>query len=95
MAALQNQPLFSGRSFSAEFSDLASGIGSNIQAVTDQQTSQTNVVQSLNAQEQSVTGVNTNEELVNLMSYQRMIQGASEYMSAVNTALNSILNIIK
>jgi hypothetical protein len=29
------------------------------------------------------------------MDYQRMIEGASKYMSAVNTALDSIMNIVQ
>ena len=53
------------------------------------------VLQSLSAQEQSVTGVDTNEELVHLLDYQRLVQGASKYLSVINAALDEVMNIIR
>lgn len=94
-AAIQNQQLVSGQTLSDNFANQAASVGSDVQSLADQQTVQTNLVQSLNNQEQSVTGVDTNQELAQLLNYQRMIQGASEFMSTVNTALDSILTIIK
>ena len=61
----------------------------------DRQTAQAGVLQSLSAQEQSVTGVDTNEELVHLLEYQRLVQGASKYLSVVNAALDEVMNIIR
>lgn len=95
LAAIQNQQLVNGQTLSDNYANQAATVGSDVHSLTDQQTVQTNLVQSLNNQEQSVTGVDTNQELAQLLNYQRMIQGASEYMSTVNTALDSILNIIK
>ena len=95
LAALGTQPIFSGRTLSAEYTDLQSGVGTSVSGVTDQKTSQAGLVQNLNTQAQSVGGVDVNQELVSLLSYQRMIQGASQYMSVVNTALDSLFTIIK
>jgi flagellar hook-associated protein FlgK len=94
-AALRDQQVIGGRTFSAEFADQASAVGTDVQTLGDQQTAQSGVMQSLSAQEQSVTGVDQNEELVHLLDFQRMIQGASKYMSVVNSSLDEIMNIIR
>ncbi|MFM8273948.1 MAG: flagellar basal body rod C-terminal domain-containing protein, partial [Gemmata sp.] len=62
---------------------------------SDLTASQASLMQTLAGEEQSVTGVDTNEELVKLLDYQRMIQGASKYMSVVNTAIDEIFNILR
>jgi flagellar hook-associated protein FlgK len=95
MAAVRDTPAINGRTLGAEFTDLAGTVGADVQSLGDQRTSQAGVLQNLSAQEQSVGGVDTNEELVHLLDFQRMIEGASKYMSVVNTALDSIMNIIR
>jgi flagellar hook-associated protein FlgK len=93
-AAVRDAAAFSGRTLTAEFTDLVSSVGSDIDFLSDQQDARAALVQNLGAQEQGVVGVNMNEELLNLLSFQRMVEGASKYLSAVNTALDSILSIV-
>ena len=50
--------------------------------------------QQLAARQQSVSGVDTNQELVNLLSSQQAFQLASKYISVVNVALDSLLRIL-
>jgi flagellar hook-associated protein 1 len=52
-------------------------------------------MRALFSEEQSVAGVDENEELVRMLDFQRMIQGASRYLSVVNSALDEVINIIK
>lgn len=95
MANLQNENLIDGQTLSDQFTSISTAVGTSVQQMTDQQTSQSGVLQNLNDQDQSVTGVDQNQELVNMLSAQQLIQSASEYLSAVNTALNSLLDIIQ
>lgn len=95
MAAVRDEIAISGRTLSAEYTDLAAGIGTVINSLGDEQTSRTGLLQNLNAQEQSVVGVDVNEELVRLLDYQRMVEGASRYISVVNSALDSIFEITR
>lgn len=95
LGTLRDQPMFSGRTFSAEYADVAAGVGAEVRTLTDTEEAQSGVLMALNAQEQSVAGVDMNEELVRLLDFQRMIQGASKYMSVVNTAIDSLLEIIR
>jgi flagellar hook-associated protein 1 len=94
-AAIRDQSVIGGRTLTAEFADQATVVGSDVRRLSDLQTSQANLMQSLSGQEQSVGGVDSNEELVNLLDFQRMIEGASKYLSVLNSALDEIMNIIR
>lgn len=94
-AALRDQAAVSGRTFADDFADQAAAVGTDVKTMGDQQTAQSGLMQTLSAQEQSVTGVDMNEELVHLLDFQRMVSGASKYLSVVNAALDEIMNIIR
>ena len=81
--------------FSGYTASMIGSIGTQVQNLTDQQTAQQSLGQSLQAQQQSVSGVNTDDEMVNLLQYQQSYQMASEYISVVNTTLSSLLNLIQ
>lgn len=93
LATVRDQAVIGGRTLSAEYTDLATGVGSTIKSLDDMQTSRAGLLQNLNAQEQSVVGVDVNEELLHLMDYQRMVEGASRFMAVVNSAIDSIFEI--
>lgn len=95
LAALRDLPVFGTRTFQGEFADQAAAVGSDVQSLADRQTAQTNLMQALFAQEQSVIGVDMNEELVRLLDFQRMVQSASRYLSVVNSALDEIIDILR
>jgi flagellar hook-associated protein 1 len=95
LSALQSEPLINGQTLSNNIATVAASVGNDVENLTDQQTAQSGVLQNLTNEDSSVTGVDTNNEFINLLSYQKMIQGASEYITTVNTALDSIFNIIQ
>ena len=49
----------------------------------------------LTGQQQAVSGVDPNEELVKLLEYQRMFQSASKFISTVNAALDDLFAILR
>jgi flagellar hook-associated protein 1 len=95
LVAVREQTAIGGRTLTAEFADQATVIGSDVRVFSDRSTAQAGLMQTLFAQEQSVTGVDSNEELVRLLDFQRMIEGASKYLSVVNSALDEVMNIIR
>jgi flagellar hook-associated protein FlgK len=95
LAAVRDTPVIGGRTLAAEFADQASAVGSDVRALEDRTTAQAGLMQTLAGQEQSVVGVDTNEELVRLLDFQRMIQGASKFLGVVNSAMDEIMNIIR
>ena len=95
LAAVRDQPVAGGRTLAGEFSDLAATVGQNVQLFSDQSEAQAAALQNMSDIELSVTGVDTNEELVHLLDYQRMIDAGSKYLSVVNSALDKIMEIIR
>jgi flagellar hook-associated protein 1 len=75
--------------------DISAEVGTQIRSLDDRQTAQSNIVQNLFAQEQAVTGVDVNEEVVKLLDFQRMIESAARYMSVVNESLDEIINLVR
>lgn len=53
------------------------------------------VSQSLQSQQDSISGVNTDEEAVHLMEYQRSFQAAARYISVVDQLVDEMLSMVK
>jgi flagellar hook-associated protein 1 len=49
---------------------------------------------SLEAQQQSVSGVNTDEEAINLMAFQRAFQASARFLSVVNDMMQTVLQLV-
>lgn len=94
LGALRDVAAVGPRTFTQDFADMAATVGSGINSLSDLQTTQASALRELSDQEQSVTGVDTNEELIKLLAFQRMIQGASKFLSVVNTSMDALFNII-
>jgi len=97
LAALHDQTLLGNgtQTFTASFNATVGDVATQVQQLTAQQTSQQALGQSLQTQQQSISGVDPNEELVSLMNFQRSFQIASEYIGTVSTTLNSLLSAIQ
>lgn len=95
IVALRDVAAVSGRTFASEFADQAATVGLDVSQLADLETAQNSLVSGLAAQEQSVVGVDLNEEMVHLLDAQRMIQSASKYLSVVNDAMQSVMSIIR
>lgn len=54
-----------------------------------------NVSQSLQSQQNSISGVNTDEETVSLMTYQRSFQAAARYITIVDQLVQEMLSMVK
>jgi len=52
------------------------------------------VVDTLQSQREAISGVNIDEETVNLMSYQRAFQGAARFIGIVNQLMQEVLDLI-
>ncbi|HZT79992.1 MAG TPA: flagellar hook-associated protein FlgK [Gemmataceae bacterium] len=82
------------QTFGDFYAAMVGDIGTQVKQLDQRQTTQQALGQSLAAQQQSVSGVDPNEELVNLMQYQRSFQAAAKYIDVVNTTLNDLFSII-
>jgi flagellar hook-associated protein FlgK len=76
------------------FASVVGDVGVRVQDLSNQQTAQQALGQQLSAQQQAVSGVDPNEELTNLLQYQRSFQMASEYINVINQTLGTLLGIL-
>ena len=73
------------------YSGAVSSIGQSLSSVTTQSTNQTAVQTLIVNQRQSVSGVSVDEEMSNLMTYQRAFQASSEVFQVINTLLDDVV----
>ena len=73
------------------YGSVVSSIGQALSTANTQVTDQTNVQTIVNNQRSSVSGVSIDQEMSNLMSYQRAYQASSEVFQVVNTLLSNLV----
>lgn len=73
------------------YAGTVSGIGQALDTANTQVTDQTNVQSIVKSQRASVSGVSVDEEMANLMTYQRAYQASSQVFSVINTLLNNLV----
>ena len=95
MAGSETQHTLSGgtTSFQGAYDQLVAQVGSTTSAMTQSSTAQTTMVNQLLQTQQSVSGVNLDEEAANLMRYQRAYQAAGKAIQVANTMFDTLLNL--
>jgi len=97
LAALQTQPVLANgtQTMTQNFDAIVGNVATLVQSLTNQQTSQQALGQQLQTQQQSISGVDTNDELINLMNFQQQYETASEYIGTVNSTFQSLIDIVE
>lgn len=95
MAAMQTQNLLANgtTSFQGAYSQLVGSIGAKTSELTVTSLAQDAMVTQTVANQQSVSGVNLDEEAANLIRYQRAYQAAAKAMQIANTMFDSLLTL--
>jgi flagellar hook-associated protein 1 FlgK len=84
-AGLNNQ------TFGDSYDETVAALGDSLQTANDQVTNQTAVTNMLSTQRSSVSGVNVDEEMTNLMSFQRAYEASAQLVTTLNTMLGDVL----
>ena len=66
-------------------------MGSDVQAAQAEQSNLQSVVTAINGQRQSVSGVSLDEEMTNLMSFQRAYQASARTLTAMDSMLETLI----
>ncbi len=95
MAGLQTQNTLAGStvSFQGAYNQLVAQVGNTTSSVTQSSTAQTTMVNQLVQTQQSVSGVNLDQEAANLMRYQRAYQAAGQAIKVANTLFDTLLTL--
>jgi flagellar hook-associated protein FlgK len=96
MLALRSQVVFpgSGLTLAGFYDRMVADIGAQVQSAAEVEDHLNAVGQQLQAEQQAVSGVDPNEELVRLLQHQRAFQLAARYISVVNDTLDELLRIV-
>lgn len=94
LAGLTYQPLAALGNFSLNdyYNSKVALVGADSQSYIAQSDNQSRVVSMLQNQQSSVSGVNLDEELTKMMSYQRTYQAAARIINTMDAVLNTIIN---
>jgi flagellar hook-associated protein 1 FlgK len=76
------------------YSAAVTGIGESIDSVQSQLSDQTAVQTLVQSQQASVSGVNQDDELTHLMTYQSAFQAQAQVINTINTCMDSIISTI-
>ena len=87
MAELYNSPTGPDQ----QYQSLIQGLGAQVQAVNNQVQAQTSVANAAQQNLQSVVGVNTNDEMVQMLTYQQAYQASAKLISTVDTMMQSLI----
>lgn len=78
--------------FSGFYSSTVSGIGQALATANAKASDQTNVENLVKSQRDSLSGVSLDEEMANLLQYQRAFQASSRVFSIVDDLLDTVVN---
>ncbi|QDU32692.1 Flagellar hook-associated protein 1 [Poriferisphaera corsica] len=93
--ALRDEPIdgFNGTSITDFWNKHVQDLAVNISQSNSQATADQTVKNSLEAQQQSISGVNVDEETINLMKYQQAYQASARYLSTVQQLMETLLSL--
>ena len=91
---VQTQLALGGATIEQGFTNLVDDVGSDVSSANSAKDTEQRLMDSLNARRDQVSGVNTDEELVNMMRYQQSYAAAAQYIQVVNQTIQSLLQII-
>ena len=92
-SAVHDQKIISGQTPVDYYSNLVFSVGSEVSNSMAELDASQQVLQQLNDQRNSVSGVSLNEEAANLIQYQRAYDAAARIVSTVNEMLDTLIHL--
>lgn len=94
LAQLGNQPVaasLNNQTFGQYYSATVGALGSALSSVNDQSTNSSAVSQMLTAQRASVSGVSTDQEMTNIVQFQKAYEASAELITTLNEMLATLI----
>jgi flagellar hook-associated protein 1 FlgK len=97
IAGLENQPVaaFSGQSLKQKYEGMITQLATQASNAKSDAEATQGILETLNTQRQSLSGVSLDEEAVNLMQQQRAFQGAARLVTTINDLMDVVLNMVR
>ena len=91
--ALRNQSVVNGQSPTDYYSSIVFNVGNAVASANSQQSASNLVLQQLNDQRSSVSGVSLDQEAANMMRYQQAYDSSAEVVSTINSMMQTVINM--
>ena len=97
LANLIDQPVLDGgkSNFQNFYANIVSTLGFEVQRAQDSQSSAQGRQAALTTQQQSISGVSTDEEMTQVLAFQRAFESSSRFLRAVDETIQDLLAIKK
>jgi flagellar hook-associated protein 1 len=97
ISALRDIQLVSlgGRTSGEYFSDLATTVGRDVKIAKNEVDTANALSEQIEAQVQDVSGVNLDEEMSNMLKFQRSYQAAAKVLSTMDSVMGDLINILR
>jgi flagellar hook-associated protein 1 len=92
IADMQRSPLIGSSTIDTAYTQLVTQVGADVQQTNNQVATTTALVNALDNQRQSVSGVNLDEEMTNMITFQRGYQASARAMNAMDEMLDQLIN---
>jgi flagellar hook-associated protein 1 FlgK len=88
------QPTLNGQTYGGAYTQSVAALGDALQTANTQVANQTSVGNMLATQRSSVSGVNVDEEMTNLMTFQKAYEASADLVNTVNQMMQSVLQMV-
>lgn len=90
----QSIPLLGSTTTQGYITNLIGKLGTQSKNIQDNYDIKDNILQQITQKRESVTGVNLDEELTDLVRYQRSYEASAKIMTTINQTLSTIINML-
>ena len=94
LAELKNGEILNGRTLSENYSDFISGIANDLNLQEQNVESYTMVLTQLHQTKLEYSGVSTDEEMMNVMKYQRSYDAAAKLITVADELMQTLLTLV-
>jgi len=91
--ALSSQAIIAGQSPTGYYSGIVFNVGNDAANATADQTASSQVLQQLNDQRASISGVSLDQEAANLVQFQNAYTASAEVVTAINNMMNAVIQM--
>jgi flagellar hook-associated protein 1 len=97
MAQLAGAPqtALGNQTFSQRYSHIVGDLGLSLKGVNEQISDQTVVTNMLKSQRDSISGVSIDEEMTDLIKFQKAYQASAQLVNTINEMLETIINMVR
>ncbi|MBN1763976.1 MAG: flagellar hook-associated protein FlgK [Sedimentisphaerales bacterium] len=92
--ALNGVDSLNGISLTQSFTSLVGEVSTNSKSAQDNYTASNVIMETLELERQTISGVSVDEEALNMITFQRAFQGSARYINLVNQMIDEVLSLL-